>query len=88
MIAGQLEQLDQTARAARGNLPPGDKPLSQSFACDVLSNESIKSAIAEILAFWPNLKVGTACYNASIRKRGPFLEQRQEQIEHGVQGSM
>ncbi|SYW79759.1 uncharacterized protein UBRO2_03178 [Ustilago bromivora] len=62
--------------------------LSAAFACDALNNESIASAVQEVAAHWKDKKIGTACYNASIRKRGPFLEQRLDQIKEAVQGSI
>jgi NAD(P)-dependent dehydrogenase (short-subunit alcohol dehydrogenase family) len=86
------DALHDEARAFRQshNLPLGaeGERLSAAFACDALDNASIRQTIDEICAFWPGKKVGTACYNASIRKRGPFLEQRLEQIQEGVQGSI
>ncbi|SYW77175.1 uncharacterized protein UHO2_06471 [Ustilago hordei] len=65
----------------------GEK-LSAAFACDALNNESIASAVQEVAVHWKDKKIGTACYNASIRKRGPFLEQRLDQIKEAVQGSI
>lgn len=62
--------------------------LSAAFACDGLDNASIADAVQQVCDRWPGKKIGTACYNFSIRKRGPFLEQRFEQIREGVQGSI
>lgn len=74
-------------RAHRIATPEGER-LSAAFECDALDNASIASAVERACAFWPAKKLGTACYNASIRKRGPFLEQRLEQVQQGVQGSI
>lgn len=63
-------------------------PQCLAFACDVLSTEAIRATFDNILAAWPGKQLGTACFNASIRKRGPFLQQRPEQIRDGVQASM
>ncbi|SPO47396.1 uncharacterized protein PSANT_05084 [Moesziomyces antarcticus] len=91
-LDGWADALHDEARAFRQShdLPLGaeGERLSAAFACDALDNASIRQTIDEICAFWPGKKVGTACYNASIRKRGPFLEQRLEQIQEGVQGSI
>ncbi|TKY89504.1 hypothetical protein EX895_002035 [Sporisorium graminicola] len=65
-----------------------DERLSAAFECDALDNESITKAIQNVCDYWPTKKLGTACYNASIRKRGPFLQQRLDQIQQGVQGSI
>ncbi len=86
-------ELHDTAVAFRTahNVPlpkSADEKLSAAFACDALDNASIAQAIEDVAAFWPGKKIGTACYNASIRKRGPFLEQRLEQVKDGVQGSI
>ncbi|SPO29000.1 uncharacterized protein UTRI_04952_B [Ustilago trichophora] len=86
------EELDATAQAFRkaNNIPvgaEGDK-LSAAFACDGLDNASISQAVQDVCDRWPGKKIGTACYNFSIRKRGPFLEQRFEQVKDGVQGSI
>ncbi|CBQ68856.1 conserved hypothetical protein [Sporisorium reilianum SRZ2] len=62
--------------------------LSAAFECDALDNASIVKAMERVCAFWPAKRVGTACYNASVRKRGPFLQQRLEQVQHGVQASI
>ncbi|CDU24805.1 uncharacterized protein SPSC_04638 [Sporisorium scitamineum] len=62
--------------------------LSAAFECDALDNESIIRAIQNVCEYWPEKKLGTACYNASIRKRGPFLQQRLERVQEGVQGSI
>lgn len=53
-----------------------------------MSNESIKKAIAEVEAAWPEKKIGTAIYNASVRNRNPFLVQKQKQVEDAIQASM
>lgn len=53
-----------------------------------MSNDSIKKAIADIEAAWPDKKIGTAIYNASVRNRNPFLDQTHKQIEDAVQASM
>lgn len=86
------ESLHQTALAFRKDhqipTPSANEKLSAAFACDALDNDSITTAIQQICDFWPGKKLGTACYNASIRKRGPFLEQRLDQIKDGVQGSI
>lgn len=86
------KELHETAVAFRKthNIPgsANDERLSGAFACDALDNGAITKAIQEVADFWPTKKIGTACYNASIRKRGPFLEQRLDQIQEGVQGSI
>ncbi|SPO27809.1 uncharacterized protein UTRI_04952 [Ustilago trichophora] len=86
------EELHATALAFRkaNNIPVGaeEEKLSGAFACDGLDNASITQAVQEVCDRWPGKKIGTACYNFSIRKRGPFLEQRFEQVRDGVQGSI
>jgi hypothetical protein len=63
-------------------------PQSMAFSCDVMSNDSIKKAIVDIQKAWPDKKIGTAAYNASVRKKLPFLEQSPELIQNVVQASM
>ncbi|PWZ02451.1 NAD(P)-binding protein [Testicularia cyperi] len=82
-------------RKSRGLVPADHNPggsggerLSAAFACDVMDNDAIVRAVQQIRAHWPNKLIGTACYNASVRKRGPFLEQRRDQLRDGVQGSI
>lgn len=87
------DSLHDTATAFRNanNIPTGGGAgarLSAAFACDALDNDSITDAVRQICEYWPHKKLGTACYNASIRKRGPFLQQRLDQIKQGVQGSI
>lgn len=53
-----------------------------------MSNESIKRAIADVEAAWPEKKIGTAIYNASVRNRNPFLELKHKQLDEAVQASM
>lgn len=84
-------QLDQEIRSARKavNLAINDNsPQSVAFACDVLSPDAIRRTFQDIANTWPNKRVGTAVFNASIRKRGPFLEQRPEQLQDSIQASM
>nr|CDI54933.1 short-chain dehydrogenase reductase sdr family protein [Melanopsichium pennsylvanicum 4] len=85
------DSLHETALAFRKannlRLTPSER-LSAAFACDALDNESVKLAVEKVSNHWKDKKIGTACYNASIRKRGPFLEQRLEQLKDGVQGSI
>lgn len=85
-------ELHDTALAFRraNNIPIGKEGerLSGAFACDALDNAAITKAVQDVCDFWPSKKLGTACYNASVRKRGPFLEQRLEQVQEGVQGSI
>ena len=82
-------ELHDTALAFRkANNLATDAKLSAAFECDALNNDSITLAIDKVCEFWPDKKLGTACYNASIRKRGPFLEQRLDQMHQGVQGSI
>ncbi len=83
-------QLDHIARQARsqGGSTSSDDPLSLAFACDATQPDSIKAAVAEALKAFPKHKLGTAVYNASIRNRGPFLDQPQTHIEKAVAGSM
>lgn len=68
-------QLDASSRAflSAAGLKAPSGPLSQAFACDGLDNESIKSAIKDIQAAWPDRHIGTGIFNFSVRKRGPFL---------------
>lgn len=80
-------QLDHVVKQARGG-KHSTEAQCLAFACDVLSVEAIKKAFDDILAAWPGKKIGTAVFNASIRKRGPFLEQRSEQVYDSVQASM
>ena len=87
-LAPPLFQLNQTIKQVRGMSTNEGDPESLAFACDVLSDDSIKKALSDIQKAWPGKKIGTAVYNASVRKRGPFLEQRPEQIRDGVQASM
>lgn len=91
-LDGWAQELHTTAlqyrQAHKLRLPRDDEVLSAAFACDVLDNEAIKKAIRQVTDFWPDKKLGTACYNASVRKRGPFLEQRMEQVQDGVQASI
>lgn len=91
-LSAWAEDLHSTALAFRQQqglpLPAEGEKLSAAFACDALNNDSIASAIKEVAEHWKGKKIGTACYNASIRKRGPFLEQRLDQIKEGVQGSI
>jgi hypothetical protein len=49
------------------------RPLSLAFGCDVLDSAAIIQAVKDIQAAWPERKIGTCVYNASVRKRGPFL---------------
>ncbi|KAJ1019183.1 hypothetical protein NDA18_006329 [Ustilago nuda] len=91
-LSAWAEELHTTALRFRKEndlpLPAEGEKLSAAFACDALNNESIASAVQEIAVHWKDKKIGTACYNASIRKRGPFLEQRLDQIKEAVQGSI
>ena len=86
------EELHATALAFRKadhiSAGPPDQKLSAAFACDGLDNDSIIRAVQQICEHWPDKKIGTACYNFSIRKRGPFLQQRFDQVKEGVQGSI
>lgn len=81
---------DTAVAFRRANRLPVEREerLAAAFECDALDNESITQAIQRVCEFWPGKKLGTACYNASVRKRGPFLEQRLEQVQQGVQGSI
>lgn len=82
-------ELDKVARAARGTSSTAkEQPLSLGFACDVLDNGSIERAIGEAQAVWPDKKIGTAIYNASVRKRKPFLELPMDAMKDSVQASM
>ncbi|UZJ52447.1 hypothetical protein CBS101457_001767 [Exobasidium rhododendri] len=85
-LDGWAVELDQTIQKVRGRR--GETPQSLAFACDVLSDDSIREAISSIQKAWPDKKMGTAIYNASVRKRGPFLDQRPEQIKEVVQASV
>lgn len=84
------DSLHETALAFRkaNKIPVRAERLSAAFACDALDNDSITTTIQQVCDYWPDKNLGTACYNASIRKRGPFLEQRLDQVKDGVQGSI
>lgn len=94
-----LTQLDTLARSARDGGPGAansassstsgqETPLVRAFAADVLSSPSISSALEEVQRAWPDKYIGTAVYNASVRRRGPFLNQKESDIRDGVQASM
>lgn len=94
-LDGWASTLHETALAFRTahHLPThteakDGKPLSAAFACDALDSTSITTAVKQVCEFWPAKKIGTACFNASVRKRGPFLQQRLEQVHQGVQASI
>ncbi|EST08936.1 Short-chain dehydrogenase/reductase SDR [Kalmanozyma brasiliensis GHG001] len=85
------DELHSTAAAFRtqhGIEVKSGERLSGAFACDAMDNSAITSAIDQVAQFWPDKTIGSACYNASVRKRGPFLEQSLDQIQQGVQGSI
>lgn len=84
--AAELDKVARNARGAQDNKE--QKPLSLAFACDVLDNASIERAINQAAAAWPDKKIGTAIYNASIRKKKPFLELPMKSMEDSVQASM
>ena len=79
-------ELDEMARDAFD--VPSSEPLSLAFACDMHKPESIEKAVCDIHAAWPACHIGTAVYNGSVRKRGPFLESSTEQLRDSVDGSM
>ncbi|CAO1633945.1 unnamed protein product [Sympodiomycopsis kandeliae] len=77
--------------AQRARTQSTQDALSIAVQCDVLSNDSVNSAIDTILRSYPSTKgyrIGTAIYNASIRKKSPFLEQTDEQMSQSVQASV
>ena len=80
------DRLDQMARASYDS--PPSEPLSLAFACDMHKLESIDAAVRDIQAAWPSCHIGTAVYNGSVRKRGPFLESKMDQLRESVDGSM
>jgi NAD(P)-dependent dehydrogenase (short-subunit alcohol dehydrogenase family) len=81
--AKELDQMIQQVRGAKA-----DTPQALAFACDVLSNEAIVKAMMDIEQAWPSKRIGTAIYNASVRKRAPFLDLKQVAINDSVQASM
>lgn len=85
------EDLDRKARQRLqqdGERPDEGERLSRAVACDVLSTESIKRALTEGLACFPTRKLGTVVYNASVRKKSPFLDQTDEQLRDSLQASV
>ncbi|PWN46650.1 NAD(P)-binding protein [Violaceomyces palustris] len=88
--AGELDSISRSflLRSGQDREAKDPSPLCKAFSCDVLDNNSIRDAMRRISEFWPDRLVGTACYNASVRKRGPFLEQTEIQVQQGVQASI
>lgn len=91
-LQGWAKELDQLARARLQQdgetPPPGDEQLSAAVTCDVLSTESVKAALVEALKLFPKRRLGTAIYNASVRKKAPFLEQTEQQVADSLQASV
>lgn len=85
--AAELHALASQA-LGRSTAAQGVHVLSKGFSCDATDMESVRSAIADVAAFWPGKKIGTAVYNASIRLRRPFLKQTEEDIRSSVAGSV
>lgn len=69
-------------------VPLTSSPLARAFACDVQDIESIKIAFRDIQATWPDKLIGTCLYNASIRKRGPFLDIPVSKLKDSVEANM
>ncbi|KOS13887.1 short-chain dehydrogenase reductase sdr [Malassezia pachydermatis] len=69
-------------------VPLTSSPLARAFACDVQDIESIKIAFRDIQATWPDKLIGTCLYNASIRKRGPFLDIPVSKLKDSVEANI
>ncbi|KAN0060388.1 hypothetical protein ACQY0O_007717 [Thecaphora frezii] len=59
-----------------------------AFECDALDPRSIHSALEQVQRRWPDRKIGTAAYNASIRIRAPFLELDHDKLQRSIDGSI
>ncbi|PWN27092.1 NAD(P)-binding protein [Jaminaea rosea] len=90
-LAGWAEELDQTARSklqSEGQLAPKEEQLAAAVSCDVLDTDSVKAGMAEALRLFPTRRLGTAIYNASVRKKAPFIEQTEQQVKDSLQASV
>lgn len=83
----QARELHQIAAHALG-AGAGVGVLSKGFACDATDMDAVRRVMQEVTSFWPEKKLGTAVYNASIRIRRPFLEQTDQDIRSSVAGSI
>lgn len=84
-----LTQLDALARKRlQHDSETAQGPLACAFACDMLQQETIHRAIADIQATWPDRLIGTCAYNGSIRKRGEFLQLNQRQLKDSIDASV
>lgn len=95
IMSRNLDRLNEWAReldaVARRVVPetPSYQPLSAAVQCDVLSSQSVDEAITTALSRFPShFRIGTAIYNASVRKKSPFIEQTHEQMEDSLQASV
>lgn len=92
MLPRYVPALTQLDALARGRLQHDGEtaqgPLACAFACDMLQQDTIYQAFADIQATWPDRLIGTCAYNGSIRKRGEFLQLNQRQLKDSIDASV
>ncbi|EPQ29008.1 uncharacterized protein PFL1_03298 [Pseudozyma flocculosa PF-1] len=78
--AAELDQASKQVEASSGG--------AAAFECDALDPVSIRTAVANVRSHWPERRIGTAIYNASIRVRSGFMDLDGEKVKQSVDGSI
>ncbi|SPO40001.1 uncharacterized protein PSFLO_05483 [Pseudozyma flocculosa] len=66
---------------------------SRGYTVAILSRskarlDAIRTAVANVRSHWPERRIGTAIYNASIRVRSGFMDLDGEKVKQSVDGSI